>query len=71
LSEANRDDLQTKKLNIWTNPFVVAGVAILCCALWGSAFPAIKLGYQWFDIASCASSTQILLQVVVLPWQGF
>lgn len=60
MSEANRDDLQTKKLNIWTNPFVVAGVAILCCALWGSAFPAIKLGYQWFDIASGASSTQIL-----------
>lgn len=60
MSEANRVDLKTKKLDIWTNPFVIASIAILCCALWGSAFPAIKLGYQWFDIESGASSTQIL-----------
>ncbi len=45
---------------IWKKPIAVALVAILCCALWGSAFPAIKMGYQWFSISSDASATQIL-----------
>ena len=49
-----------QKRNVWGNPLVVAVVAIICCALWGSAFPAIKLGYQWFDIEAGASATQIL-----------
>lgn len=31
---------------IYTNPFFVAIAAIFCCALWGSATPFIKLGYQ-------------------------
>ena len=31
---------------IWKQPIIVMLVAILCCALWGSAFPAIKMGYQ-------------------------
>lgn len=35
---------ETKK--IYTNPFFVAIAAIFCCALWGSATPFIKLGYQ-------------------------
>lgn len=28
------------------NPFIVAVIAIFCCALWGSATPCIKIGYQ-------------------------
>ena len=35
-------------------------MAVLCCLLWGSAFPCIKLGYQLFDIPSGDSSSQIL-----------
>ena len=35
-------------------------MAIICCLLWGSAFPCIKLGYQLFDIPSGDSSSQIL-----------
>lgn len=34
----------TKKL--YTNPIFVALGAILCCALWGSATPFIKIGYS-------------------------
>lgn len=49
-----------KKQNHLTKPFVVAILATLCCLLWGSAFPAIKLGYQWFTIPAEATSTQIL-----------
>ncbi len=52
--------LEKKQKGIWTKPVVVACVAILCCALWGSAFPAIKIGYQCFGIESHESATQIL-----------
>lgn len=30
-------------------------LALLCCALWGSAFPCIKIGYAWLDIQSVGS----------------
>lgn len=33
--------------NIW----VIALLANICCALWGSAFPCIKTGYEWLDIS--------------------
>lgn len=49
-----------EKQNILTKPFTVAIVAIICCGLWGSAFPAIKMGYAWFEIPASATSTQIL-----------
>lgn len=34
--------------------------ALLCCALWGSAFPCVKIGYRLFEIASEDVATQIL-----------
>lgn len=34
--------------------------ALLCCALWGSAFPCVKIGYRLFEIASEDIATQIL-----------
>lgn len=51
---------QKNKLSMWTNPLVVAVIAIFCCALWGSAFPAIKMGYRWLNIENFASATQIV-----------
>lgn len=30
-------------------PYIIALLALLCCALWGSAFPCIKIGYEWFE----------------------
>lgn len=35
-----------QKNNVFTNPIFVVLLALLCCALWGSATPFIKLGYQ-------------------------
>lgn len=35
-----------KMTKFFQNPFVVALGALLCCALWGSATPFIKTGYQ-------------------------
>ena len=35
-----------EKNKIFTNVFFVTAAAILCCALWGSATPFIKIGYS-------------------------
>lgn len=34
--------------------------AMLCCILWGSAFPCIKIGYELFHIPSSDTAAQIL-----------
>lgn len=39
---------------------VVFGCALICCLLWGSAFPCIKIGYGLFGIAQEDSTTQIV-----------
>lgn len=36
-------------------PAVVCLLALICCALWGSAFPCIKVGYEWFGIEGTGS----------------
>lgn len=38
---------------------VVCLLAVFCCLLWGSAFPCIKLGYEYFAIASDEWASQI------------
>lgn len=44
----------------WQKSIVVCIVAIFCCVLWGSAFPSIKLGYQWWHIGDSDTGSQIL-----------
>ena len=51
--------MKTKESILQKQSMVVL-MAVLCCLLWGSAFPCIKLGYQLFDIPSGDSSSQIL-----------
>lgn len=36
-------------------PAVRSMLALLCCALWGSAFPCVKLGYEWLHITGTGS----------------
>ena len=36
----------------WTHPAVVFFIAFFCCFLWGSASPAIKIGYELFTIGA-------------------
>lgn len=43
-----------------TKTIVVALGAIICCALWGSAFPCIKIGYKLFGIGDNDAFSQIL-----------
>ena len=51
-------NIMNKKL--LTKTPVVCGLAIICCLLWGSAFPCIKIGYQMFNIPSGAVGSQFL-----------
>lgn len=43
----------TKTIVVWVG-------ALICSALWGSAFPCIKLGYEMMDIGSSDTGAQIL-----------
>ena len=47
------EQVMTKTIVVWLG-------ALLCCVLWGSAFPCIKIGYQLFEIPADAVATQIL-----------
>jgi drug/metabolite transporter (DMT)-like permease len=40
------NEMEQKKNKLVTNVFFVAVAAMLCCALWGSATPFIKIGYE-------------------------
>lgn len=40
--------------------WVVALLALICCLLWGSAFPCVKIGYDLFSIAADDTASQIL-----------
>lgn len=51
--------MNTKK-NFLSRPAVVLFGALICCALWGSAFPCIKIGYKMMHIASSDMASQIL-----------
>lgn len=51
--------MNTKK-NFLSRPAVVLFGALICCALWGSAFPCIKIGYKMMHIASSDTASQIL-----------
>ena len=52
MSEHNHSKLQ--------NGGVVALLALVCCFLWGSAFPCIKIGYGLLHIATEDTASQIL-----------
>lgn len=41
--------------NVLSRPQIRCLVALICCALWGSAFPCIKIGYEWLNITTVGS----------------
>lgn len=43
-----------------SRPYILIPLALLCCFLWGSAFPAVKTGYSLFGIGAEDSYSQIL-----------
>ncbi|MBQ7774703.1 MAG: DMT family transporter [Lachnospiraceae bacterium] len=48
------------KKNFITRPLGIGLLACLCCLLWGSATPAIKIGYEWFGIGASDIASRIL-----------
>lgn len=52
--------MKEKKETVLQKTWVVCVLAGVCCLLWGSAFPSIKVGYQWFAIAAEDTASQIL-----------
>ena len=48
------------KEKMLTKTPIVCLLTFICCFLWGSAFPAIKIGYQMFSIESSDVAGQIL-----------
>ena len=59
-----------KDKNFIERTFVVCLLAMLCCVLWGSAFPCIKIGYQMFQISSDQTMSQILFAGVRFTLAG-
>ena len=49
-----------KAQKIFQNSWIVGLLALLCTALWSSAFPVIKIGYSLLGIRSDAVGSQIL-----------
>ena len=49
-----------KERSVLTGKAAVIPLTMLCCLLWGSAFPCIKLGYGYSGIGSDDTASQIL-----------
>lgn len=47
--------IENKRQSIFANPLVMTLIALLCCALWGSATPAIKTGYKLLRVSGVPS----------------
>ena len=46
---------QENKKSVFSNTLVLVLIALVCCALWGSATPAIKTGYELLSVEGVAS----------------
>ena len=51
--------MESRKPYLATLPGLILGCPV-CCALWGSAFPCIKIGYALFGIPAHDSASQLL-----------
>lgn len=50
------ENIKNDNFVFWTNGLVVVLIAVLCNCLWGSAIPAIKIGYRLFNITDSVST---------------
>ena len=49
-----------KSEKIFKNKFLFIIFAVITTALWGTAFPGVKLGYEWFSIGSGDTGSKLL-----------
>ena len=64
--------MESRKPYLATLPGLILG-CLVCCALWGSAFPCIKIGYALFlvsrrTIAPRSCSLQVCALRLPAPW---
>jgi drug/metabolite transporter (DMT)-like permease len=52
--------LSSPRTTLYTDRRFVIGMAVLCCFLWGSAFPAIKGGYALLHVGKSDTAAQML-----------
>lgn len=63
--------MNAQKERFLTSTWGALLVAALCCLLWGSAFPCIKVGYALFGIASTDTASQMLFAGTRFVIAGF
>ena len=49
-----------EKPSVFTKPVVLCSIACVCCALWGSAYACVKLGYVMFAVDTTHTPSIIL-----------
>ncbi len=54
------NNTSTSNASLITRPVVVCLLAGICCLLWGSAFPCVKIGYRMFHVETQQTASQIL-----------
>lgn len=52
--------MSSSRANLYQDRRFVIGMAVLCCFLWGSAFPAIKGGYALLHVGKSDTAAQML-----------
>ena len=58
------------KTKLYTNRKTIIFLAALCCALWGSAFPAVKVGYSMFNIPGEDIATKLIFAGIRFAMAG-
>lgn len=52
--------MTSPRADLYRDRRFVIGMAVLCCVLWGSAFPAVKAGYALLHVAKTDTAAQML-----------
>ena len=63
-------DINVRKQKFITSSLGIGIIACLCCLLWGSATPSIKIGYGWFGIGANDLASRILFAGVRFTLAG-
>ncbi len=59
-----------KTKSIFENNFLFIIFAVICTALWGTAFPGVKLGYEWFGVSPDDTGSKLMFAGVRFALAG-
>ncbi len=49
-----------KSKSVFENKYLFFVFALVCTALWGTAFPGVKLGYEWFSVGAQDTGSKLM-----------